>query len=109
IIGSKIHDMSGLDLTAPGITLAGRIEPGQSPGVLYVDGPVTIADESTLHIELGGTTPGTGENLHDQLRTESEVNILSNVALDVSLFGDFVPTPGDSFVIISRTGGSGTF
>jgi autotransporter-associated beta strand protein len=41
------------------------VTPGFSPAAVTFGGNVTFASTSTLHIDIGGTTPGNGPNNHD--------------------------------------------
>lgn len=61
------------------------------------------APQTTLSIQIGGTTPGTQ---HDQLRQtrtfQSPVLDLNESLLSVSLVNGFQPTPGQTFRIIDK-------
>ncbi|MEZ6076974.1 MAG: hypothetical protein R3C56_15295 [Pirellulaceae bacterium] len=60
---------------------------------------------STTVIEIGGATPGSE---HDQINHSGTAALAGT--LDVQLIGGFTPSVGDSFVILSASGGiSGTF
>lgn len=94
------------------VQLQGNVAPGQSPGVLVIEGDLELADNDTVTIEIGGTTPGDLDGNHDQLSVSGSVTIGANVDLVLSSFNGFEPAPGDSFVIINQTGGgavNGTF
>src|SRR5207245_4635007 len=43
----------------------GNVAPGTSPGILHT-GSVSFAAGSSLSVEIGGTSPGTGAGFHDQ-------------------------------------------
>ena len=110
IAGGTINDgPTGTDLDAPSVTMIGTVSPGMSPGVLIVDGNYTFGDNATFTVEIGGTSPGTGNSNHDQLQASGSVDIGSNVTLSPASWLGFTPSESDSYVIISRTGGSGTF
>ena len=110
ITGGDIHDAAtGDDVTAPSVTMIGNVSPGQSPGILEVTGSFSFADNSTFEVEIGGTSPGTLYTNHDQLSASGSVTIGSNVTLDEKFWSSFSPALGDEFIIIQRTGGSGTF
>ncbi len=85
---------------------AGSVRPGgTSPGVLSVAaGITTFAAGSTLQVNLKGTTPGSG---YDQLSIITPPN-LSGATLSVVVSG-FTPVPGDTFIIITNTGGAAFF
>lgn len=83
----------------------GRMEPGQSPGVLTTSNLVLNGTVTNV-FELNGTSPGSG---HDQLRVLGTVN-LANSRLQLSL--GYVPSVGDTFVVIDNDGAdpvTGTF
>lgn len=82
----------------------GEVSPGSSPGIITVDGDYTQSADGLLTIELGGTTPGSG---YDQLAVTGNANLAGT--LDVSLLGEFHPSPGDSFTILTYGLRSGTF
>jgi autotransporter-associated beta strand protein len=83
--------------TFPAISLSSGavLAPGNSPGILR-SGNLTLASDSTLSIELDGSTAGTG---YDQLDVTGTVDV-TGATLSVSL--GFTPTLGDSFVIINN-------
>ncbi len=83
----------------------GEIRPGFSPGVLTWTGGFSPAQTATLTIEVGGLAPGAE---HDQLVVEGAAVL--DGSLDLSLINGFVPADGDSFVILTASGGvSGAF
>lgn len=80
----------------------GVLAPGASPGLLTVDS-VVFDSNSTLSIEIGGETRGSE---YDAL----DVSGLATLggALDVALIdlgGAYTPEPGDSFELLTATGG----
>ncbi|OAV42761.1 hypothetical protein A3850_016105 [Lewinella sp. 4G2] len=78
-------------------------EPGASPGTLtFVE--VLDLDETTYVCEIQGSTPGQG---HDQLDCMKSVTI-TNTSLRVD-WGSFIPSPGETFEIISATSVVGEF
>ena len=79
----------------------GILAPGKSPGILRT-GDATLQDNSSFHIGIGGVTPGDSPNNHDQLIVTGAVTIANNVALNVSALGGFVPTAGQTFVVINN-------
>ncbi len=96
-----------------GISGAGQVNfeadvtPGFSPAAVTFGGNLTFDSTSTLHIDIGGTTPGNGPNNHDQ------VNVVGTAALggtlDLVPFNGFVPVAGDKFVVMTYASASGTF
>jgi T5SS/PEP-CTERM-associated repeat protein len=96
-------------LTGDGGTLAGavtshgHIRPGSSPGTLTIEGGVTLMPNSTIHLELAGTTAG----LHDHLAITGHTAVAGT--LSVTLDG-YTPVYGDSFDVFDWGGGvTGTF
>lgn len=106
IVGSTINDNAGTDITNtdttnPTVTLDGTVAPGQSPGILNVAGNFAFADNDTFKVEIGGTSPGTENDEHDQIKvTSGDVTIGANVALDLSSFNSYTPVGGETFTII---------
>ena len=49
IAGGTIHDHAETDITAPSVRLDGTVSPGQSPGILNVDGDFVFADNDTFN------------------------------------------------------------
>ncbi|MBI1373590.1 MAG: tandem-95 repeat protein, partial [Phycisphaera sp.] len=101
IAGGTILDAaSGTDVSAPSITLIGDV----APGVLVVSGDLTLDDDDTLSIEIGGTTPGSASTDYDQVAVAGGVTIGANVALNLSAKSPFVPTGGETYTILDNDG-----
>jgi hypothetical protein len=95
--GGTLHaDVVSFDLVNNG----GAISPGHSIGQTHVAGNMTLTSGS-LAIELAST------NLADTLVIDGEAML--GGALDVSLLGDFTPTLGDNWQIITAGEISGVF
>jgi len=103
--------LGGSGRIAGSLDNAATVAPGNSPGVLTVDGNYTQSAGGTLAIEVAGTATGTG---HDQL------NVTATATLDGTLHiqtdAGFTPnvgaspgTNGDQFVIITASSVVGTF
>jgi hypothetical protein len=96
--GTLSADVIDADLVNQGTT----ISPGDSAGFTQVWGDLTLS-AGTLQIELGGTTPGTFD----------EVAISGHLAaggtLHVQLINSFAPTMGDEFAILDFASASGGF
>jgi T5SS/PEP-CTERM-associated repeat protein len=87
------------------ITFAGGMSPGASPAEVAFEGSVVLGSGNTLSMELGGVTPGSE---HDVLSVAGSAAL--DGTLDVSLLGVFLPTLGETFEIITASGGvNGTF
>jgi fibronectin-binding autotransporter adhesin len=76
--------------------VGGTVSPGNSPGLLSIDGDYSQSLGAVLDIEIAGGTPGTQ---YDQLAV-SDVASLDGT-LDVSLLDGFTPSFGESFVILT--------
>lgn len=104
--GGRIRDGLGTDVTMTNIndtvTMSGTVAPGQSPGILVVAGNYVFADNSTYEVEIGGTSPGAGNGFHDQIDVTGTVTIGSDVTLSTVSWNSFVPSFGDSFVIVNN-------
>ncbi|HEY4233078.1 MAG TPA: PEP-CTERM sorting domain-containing protein [Lacipirellulaceae bacterium] len=105
IIGA--HGTLGGDstVTAAMVQNGGMVSPGNSPGVLHVQGNYSQTADGKLEVELNGTTLGTA---YDQLAVSG--NMALNGALDIT-FG-YTPHAGDSFDILdwgTRSGAFGVF
>ena len=86
---------------------SGTVAPGASPGVLNTKNLVWNSS-TTYEMEIAGAAPGSG---HDQLSVTGTVQ-LGGAALAAVRLGGFVPTVGQSFVIINNDASdsiSGTF
>ncbi len=83
----------------------GTLSPGNSPGLLTVDGDLVLTADDTYTVEINGTTIGTQ---YDSVTATGNINI-ANAVLSISL--GYVPTVGDSYTLMSTTGGAivGTF
>ena len=98
--------LGGSGLLGPVTANRGAVGPGASPGILQVNGGVTLHAGSTLLVELDGPSPGTG---HDQLSVTGPVT-LDNVTLGGTLA--FTPLLGEVVTILDNDGTdpiSGTF
>ena len=93
----------GSGTLAADLVNAGTVSPGNSAGIISIDGDYTQTANGVLEIQLGGTTPGTE---HDQLVVTGDAT-LSGI-LNVSLIDGFEPKLGDSFFIVNHLE-SGTF
>jgi fibronectin-binding autotransporter adhesin len=82
----------------------GQVSPGASPGNLTASGSLLLSNGS-LNIEVNGLVPGTG---YDRITTAGTVTL--GGALNVAV--GFTPSPGQSFMILEKTGAgpiAGTF
>lgn len=96
---------SGLVLEVNGtFTNQGVIAPANSPGTLAIDGDIANSDSATLSIEIAGTPRGSG---HDQLLIDGTFH--ADVMLQVELLDGFVPSPDNTFTILSADSVNGVF
>lgn len=88
------------------LSLSGNstLAPGNSPGILTVNDDILMSGDTTLSMELNGTTAGT---LYDQIVLGGTTNNFTldggNVTLALS-FG-YAPQIGDSFTLIDNISG----
>ena len=89
-------------ITAANIINHGVVAPGQSPGTLTLAAAFVQASDGRLAIELASTAS------FDSL-VVSGTSALGGT-LELSAYGGYVPTVGDSFLILTSTGAlSGSF
>lgn len=85
----------------------GVVRPGNSPGVLNVNGNFTLNADGTLTLQVAGTTPGTQ---YSQLNISGTGTF--NGTIDLDFIDGFAPTAGQTFNFISYLsfgGGTPTF
>lgn len=96
--------LSGTGVVGNVTAYSGQINPGNSPGILTINGNLVLSSSDTLNFEINGTTPGSG---YDQILVTGDV-VLNDAILDVEMLGFFMP--GNSFTIITGANSiSGTF
>jgi hypothetical protein len=78
---------------------AGRLAPGNSPGMITVDGDFAQSSSGVLAIEIGGTAPGTQ---YDVLNVTGDAFLGGTLA--VSLIDNFIPLVGDEFAFLNVGG-----
>ncbi len=97
-----------LDLTNATVTLTGTVSPGDSTGAIGTlnwTGDFAPTASASLDLDLGGLAPGTE---HDQLAVAGNVALGGTLRLRHRL--GFFPQIGDSFTVLTATGGiTGTF
>ena len=87
------------------VTSDAAIAPGNSPGLLTIDGDTTFGTGGHLSIELAGLMRG---SLYDSLDVTGNVQINGGL-LDVTLLNGFIPSPNDAFIILRGHHISGRF
>jgi len=83
---------------------SGVVSPGNSPGTINIIGDYTQGSDGTLNMELGGLVAGSG---YDVLNVTGTATLAG--AINVSLFGGFVPAAGNSFSLINADSVIGSF
>ncbi len=100
------------------LVVAGRLAPGNSPGTLTVNGPVTLTSTATFQADIDGTGTGTGAGNYSRLvTTGSTGTVLVAGTLAPTLRGitgsatnTYTPALGTSFTVIQTSAGlSGSF
>lgn len=83
------------------VDVLGTLAPGNSAGILDIDGCVVLTKISTTMIEIGGTMAGMQ---HDQINNSNGDMMTSPITLggdlDVQRIDNFFPVDGDTFTII---------
>jgi len=77
--------------------ILGTFAPGDSPAI------TTGPDQGfggIIEIELGGTTPGFGDDNHDQIIDFATILLANNPTLSILSFNNFVPMFNDEFVVM---------
>jgi fibronectin-binding autotransporter adhesin len=76
----------------------GIVSPGNSPGTISL-GSLTLGSDTNLYIEIGGTTAGT---TYDSINSTG--NIVLGGTLNISLTNGFIPSAGNTFMILNAGG-----
>ncbi|RYD47849.1 MAG: hypothetical protein EOP83_27410, partial [Verrucomicrobiaceae bacterium] len=101
--------LGGIGAIGGNVNVAGGATLGleSSLGTLDVAGSLTLADNSSVSLQLNGLNPGDGAGLYGQVNTAGAVTIGQNVTLSLSL--GFAPSgPGDTFYFILNRGADST-
>lgn len=101
-IGGLIQGNGTIDVTTT-FTHDGDTGPGASPGILSWTGNWNPNASSSLEIELGGPSPGSGPNNHDLLQVSGSAAL--DGSINVSLSNGYVPNVGDQFTVMTCDGG----
>ena len=87
----------------------GTFAPGERPAIINGTNQ-GFGSGSTVEIELGGTTPGFGDDNHDQINDSGTLSLFDPVTLSILPSNNFVPSVGDEFVVMTwQTELQGTF
>ena len=90
--------ISGSGTIGSDVNNGGTVSPGNSPGILTVDGNYTQNAGGTLALEIVGLTPG---EQHDQLVVTGTADLNGTVL--VELIDSFTPTANDQFDVLDFT------
>ena len=86
--------LEGIGLIDGNLVIDGMLGPGNSAGILEIDGEIDLTETSTVCIEIGGTDVGEFDVVDG--RGVSTLN-LDGGSLDISLLDGFRPTSLDRF------------
>jgi len=101
-----------------GLFSAGTVMPGNSPGTLFVKGPVNFGGTNRFVLDIDGTGTGSGAGNYSRLVAQTTsghvtvagriVPVLRGIAGDAS--NSFIPVSGNAFRVLVAEGGlSGSF
>ncbi|MCC5833759.1 MAG: hypothetical protein JJU20_03415, partial [Opitutales bacterium] len=100
---SSGETLSGTGTVKGSLTNQGILAPGNSPGIITVDGNLDNSS-GTITIEIGGANPGTQ---HDKVQVTGTAQL--GGLLEVQLIDGFVPSVGDSFTVLTADSIEGRF
>lgn len=83
------------------IPMEGQLNPGNSPGLLRIEGSLTMTRTARLVLEMAGTTPGTQ---YDVLQVTGDLD-LQGGQIELRFIDGFAPRTDDRFVLLN-VGGS---
>lgn len=92
------------------ISTGGFINPGNSPGILTVDG--AYIQNGQFNLEIDGLTAGNGAGFHDQVVVNGTVTLGASSILNIESFAGFTPVNGTLLFILLNNDSdavSGTF
>lgn len=104
---------SGQSLTGSGsvnlaegrtLTIAGTLAPGNSPGLVSIDGNLAFESTAITLLEIGGLERGVA---YDAIDVTGD--LVFDGTLTVTLINDFTPMFGDSFQLFEASSFGGTF
>lgn len=103
--GTGSINQSGAGASTGAVTINGTLAPGASAGTLDIARTINLNNNSSLNIELGGSTPGDVAGSYDQVNmtlATGAVNLTGTVNLGLSLIGGFTPATSNAFYILTR-------
>jgi hypothetical protein len=96
--------LSGTGTINGNVVLGGKISPGNSPGILTINGNYTQTASGVYDAEIAGLTPGLG---YDELLISGAADL--DGKLDVSFLDNFTVDLGDSFILMKYSSETGTY
>ena len=99
--------------TPANVTNSGRLIPGNSPGIIVINGNYTQTATGTLEIEVGGLTPGPGspniDDGHDQLVVSGIATLGGRLEVPIINTDNFTPQIGNEITFLTYGSRVGTF
>ncbi len=98
-------ELVGIGTAGPAVDVSGGVvAPGLSPGTIHVGGTYQQVSGGTLHVQIGGSAPG----------TQFDVIEISGAAqvggtLEIDTIDGFTPSSGDQFRILTTSARTGEF
>lgn len=84
----------------------GVIKPGNSPGVLRIDGGLDIRTTAAVEFELGGLLQGSGHDFLNILSGDMTFLPGAEATMRISLLGGFYPALGARFTVVQTDTGN---
>jgi fibronectin-binding autotransporter adhesin len=96
--------LSGSGIINANVIMGGKLSPGNSPGILTINGNYTQTAFGAYVAELEGLTAGTG---YDQVDVNGTADLAGT--LDVNSLNGFTVALGDSFILMKYDSETGTY
>jgi hypothetical protein len=96
--------IEGLGIITSNVNSSGTVAPGESPGLLTINGNFTQTADGILDIQIAGPTPGTG---YDVLKVTGSASLAGTLRL--TLLNGYVPPNGLEFDFLQAASRSGNF
>ncbi len=96
--------LGGSGTVTADVSNSGRVSPGNSPGILTVNGTYRQTATGALNLEIGGATAG---SQYEQLNVSAAATL--GGTLNVSLVNGFAPGGGQTFNVLTSSAVSGSF
>ena len=86
------------------VVINGTLSPGLSPGVIDIDGDLTLGNASEIVFELAGLLPGTE---HDQVNVAQTLHATGTITVEI--LDDHIPTLGTTYNLFNFVTATGRF